>query len=65
MVDGLLPFIPWDTDDGEDISFEAEEEERRLAFVAFTRSRQRLHLSWNKERTPYRSRFLNEIQATL
>ena len=64
LVEGLMPIVHARTPD-------AIEEERRLLYVAVTRAREHLHLSWSPARTPGartrgasrpRSRFLDEIR---
>ena len=69
MEDGLFPSLrPREEQDEQD----ALEEERRLAYVAITRARDRLYVTWARERrvwgdlrfqTP--SRFLDDIPETL
>ena len=64
LVEGLMPIVhAWTAD--------AIEEERRLLYVAVTRAREHLYLSWSPVRTPGartrgasrpRSRFLDEIR---
>ena len=70
MGDGGLPLVPReDEDEDEDDTIGgfvvSIEEERRLAFVAFTRAQRYLNLSWNRQIAKSRSRFLNEVQTTL
>jgi DNA helicase II / ATP-dependent DNA helicase PcrA len=64
LVEGLMPIVHARTAD-------AIEEERRLLYVAVTRAREHLYLSWSPARTPGartrgasrpRSRFLDEIR---
>ena len=64
LVEGLMPIVHARTPD-------AIEEERRLLYVAVTRAREQLYLSWSPARTPGartrgasrpRSRFLDEIR---
>jgi len=64
LVEGLMPIVHARTP-------EAIEEERRLLYVAVTRAREHLYLSWSPARTPGartrgasrpRSRFLDEIR---
>jgi DNA helicase II / ATP-dependent DNA helicase PcrA len=67
LVEGLMPIVHARTTD-------AIEEERRLLYVAVTRAREHLYLSWSPARTPGassgrtrgasrpRSRFLDEIR---
>jgi DNA helicase-2/ATP-dependent DNA helicase PcrA len=64
LVEGLMPIVHARTPD-------AIEEERRLLYVAVTRAREHLQLSWSPARTPGartrgasrpRSRFLDEIR---
>ena len=64
LVEGLMPIVHARTPD-------AIEEERRLLYVAVTRAREHLYLSWSPARTPGartrgasrpRSRFLDEIR---
>ena len=64
LVEGLMPIVHARTPD-------AIEEERRLLYVAVTRAREHLYLSWSSARTPGartrgasrpRSRFLDEIR---
>ena len=64
LVEGLMPIVHARTAD-------AIEEERRLLYVAVTRAREHLYLSWSPTRTPGvrtrgasrpRSRFLDEIR---
>ena len=64
LVEGLMPIVHARTPD-------AIEEERRLLYVAVTRAREHLHLSWSPARAPGartrgasrpRSRFLDEIR---
>ena len=64
LVEGLMPIVHARTAD-------ALEEERRLLYVAVTRARQHLYLSWSPARTPgsrnrgqarQRSRFLDDVQ---
>jgi DNA helicase-2/ATP-dependent DNA helicase PcrA len=60
LVEGLVPIVHAKTP-------EAVEEERRLLYVAVTRARQHLYLSWSQGRdgrtsTRQRSRFLDDIR---
>ena len=64
LVEGLMPIVHARTPD-------AVEEERRLLYVAVTRAREHLYLSWSPVRAPGartrgasrpRSRFLDEIR---
>jgi DNA helicase-2/ATP-dependent DNA helicase PcrA len=63
LVEGLMPIVHARTP-------EAIEEERRLLYVAVTRAREHLYLSWSPARTPgaasrggrARSRFLDEVR---
>ena len=64
LVEGLMPIVHARTAD-------AIEEERRLLYVAVTRAREHLYLSWSPARTPgartrggsrRRSRFLDDIR---
>jgi DNA helicase-2/ATP-dependent DNA helicase PcrA len=64
LVEGLMPIVHART-------AEALEEERRLLYVAVTRARQHLYLSWSPARTPgsrnrgagrQRSRFLDDVR---
>src|SRR5207342_3897965 len=62
LVEGLMPIVHARTPD-------AIEEERRLLYVAVTRARQHLYLSWSPARAPgargparSRSRFLDDIR---
>jgi DNA helicase-2/ATP-dependent DNA helicase PcrA len=64
LVEGLVPIVHAKTSD-------AIEEERRLLYVAVTRARQHLYLSWSSARTPGsrnrsparpRSRFLDDVR---
>jgi DNA helicase II / ATP-dependent DNA helicase PcrA len=57
LVEGLMPIVHAKTPD-------AIEEERRLLYVAVTRARQHLHLSWSPGRAAARrrSRFLDGIR---
>ena len=64
LVEGLMPIVHARTPD-------AIEEERRLLYVAVTRAREHLQLSWSPARAPgartrgasrSRSRFLDEIR---
>ena len=62
LVEGLMPIVHARTTD-------AIEEERRLLYVAVTRARQHLQLSWSPIRAPgargaarSRSRFLDDIR---
>ena len=64
LVEGLMPIVHARTGD-------ALEEERRLLYVAVTRARQHLYLSWSPARTPgsrnrgpgrQRSRFLDDVR---
>ena len=64
LVEGLMPIVHAKTSD-------ALEEERRLLYVAVTRARQHLYLSWSPARTPGsrnrgsarpRSRFLDDVR---
>ena len=64
LVEGLMPIVHARTAD-------AIEEERRLLYVAVTRAREHLYLSWSPARAPGartrgaarpRSRFLDEIR---
>jgi len=64
LVEGLVPIVHARTSD-------ALEEERRLLYVAVTRARQHLYLSWSSARTPGsrnrgsarpRSRFLDDVR---
>jgi DNA helicase II / ATP-dependent DNA helicase PcrA len=57
LVEGLMPIVHARTSD-------AIEEERRLLYVAVTRARQHLYLSWSPGRasTRQRSRFLDDVR---
>jgi DNA helicase-2/ATP-dependent DNA helicase PcrA len=64
LVEGLMPIVHAKTP-------EAVDEERRLLYVAVTRARQHLYLSWSPARTPagqgrvaarQRSRFLDDLR---
>ena len=61
LVEGLMPIVHARTPD-------AIEEERRLLYVAITRAREHLYLSWPAARAPggrggrQRSRFLNDVR---
>jgi DNA helicase-2/ATP-dependent DNA helicase PcrA len=64
LVEGLVPIVHARTTD-------AVEEERRLLYVAVTRAREHLYLSWSPARAPgarapglarHRSRFLDDIR---
>jgi DNA helicase II / ATP-dependent DNA helicase PcrA len=64
LVEGLMPIVHAKTAD-------ALKEERRLLYVAVTRARQHLYLSWSPARTPggrnrgparQRSRFLDDVR---
>jgi len=64
LVEGLMPIVHAKTP-------EAIDEERRLLYVAVTRARQHLYLSWSPARTPagqgrvaarQRSRFLDDLR---
>jgi DNA helicase-2/ATP-dependent DNA helicase PcrA len=64
LVEGLMPIVHARTSG-------ALEEERRLLYVAVTRARQHLYLSWSPARTPgsrnrglarQRSRFLDDVR---
>jgi DNA helicase-2/ATP-dependent DNA helicase PcrA len=63
LVEGLMPIVHARTPD-------AVEEERRLLYVAVTRAREHLYLSWSPARAPGggrgagrpRSRFLDEVR---
>ena len=64
LVEGLMPIVHARTTD-------AIEEERRLLYVAVTRAREHLYLSWSSARAPGarargtarpRSRFLDDIR---
>jgi len=57
LVEGLMPIVYAKTPD-------AVEEERRLLYVAVTRARQHLYLSWSPGRAPARkrSRFLDNVR---
>jgi len=61
LVEGIVPIVHAKTP-------EAIEEERRLLYVAVTRAREHLHLSWSPARAPgaravrLRSRFLDDIR---
>ena len=61
LVEGLVPIVHART-------AEAIEEERRLLYVAVTRARQYLYLSWSPARAPggpaarQRSRFLDDVR---
>ncbi|ULQ60466.1 UvrD-helicase domain-containing protein [Brucepastera parasyntrophica] len=70
LEEGLLPFTLYDKENGEDS--ERIEEERRLLYVAMTRARKGLYLSWAQsrmflgrklERGP--SRFLNQLETII
>src|SRR5271166_2227125 len=57
LVEGLMPIVHARTPD-------AIEEERRLLYVAVTRAREHLYLSWSPARTSarQRSRFLDDVR---
>jgi DNA helicase-2/ATP-dependent DNA helicase PcrA len=64
LVEGLMPIVHARTPG-------AIEEERRLLYVAVTRARQHLYLSWSQSRAPAsqgrvaareRSRFLDDVR---
>ncbi len=62
LVEGLMPIVHARTAD-------AVQEERRLLYVAVTRAREHLHLSWSPARAPgtrgtprQRSRFLDDLR---
>ena len=61
LVEGLMPIVHARTT-------EAIEEERRLLYVAVTRAREHLYLSWSPARAPgappsrARSRFLDDVR---
>ena len=57
LVEGLMPIVHARTPD-------AIEEERRLLYVAVTRARQHLYLSWSPGRASarQRSRFLDDVR---
>ena len=61
LVEGLMPIVHARTPD-------AVEEERRLLYVAVTRAREHLYLSWSPSRAPggrggrQRSRFLDDVR---
>ena len=61
LVEGLMPIVHARTPD-------AIEEERRLLYVAVTRAREHLYLSWSPARAPgspparARSRFLDDVR---
>jgi len=57
LVEGLMPIVYARTPD-------AVQEERRLLYVAVTRARQHLYLSWSPGRAParQRSRFLGDVR---
>ena len=63
LVEGLMPIVHAKT-------AEAIEEERRLLYVAVTRARENLYLSWSPTRTPgraasrQRSRFLDGLRLS-
>ena len=63
LVEGLMPIVHART-------AEAIEEERRLLYVAVTRAREHLYLSWSPARTPGRgaarprSRFLDGLRLS-
>ena len=63
LVEGLMPIVHAKT-------AEAIEEERRLLYVAVTRAREHLYLSWSPTRTPgrsasrQRSRFLDGLRLS-
>ncbi|MEE8715824.1 MAG: UvrD-helicase domain-containing protein [Coriobacteriales bacterium] len=64
MEETIFPHVRWGDDDGD----AALEEERRLAYVAITRARRRLFLTYAQQRHLYgevtqnpRSRFIDEI----
>lgn len=67
MEEGIFPNVNSYTDDPDDL-----EEERRLCYVGITRAKDKLHLSYARERRLYgtrqsnlSSRFLNEIPTHL
>ncbi len=67
LEEGIFPNANSYTDDPQDL-----EEERRLCYVGITRAREKLHLSYARERRLYGSRqfnlpsrFLNEISSQL
>ena len=55
----LFPHVRHESERSGDRMLEAEEEERRLFYVALTRARKRLHLSYASSRTIFGSRQVN------
>lgn len=66
---GMLPHhrsLRWLDDDKTQIAVDSIEEERRLAYVALTRAKERIYLSWplqHQTRTLARSPFLSEMPS--
>ena len=66
---GMLPHhrsLRWLDDDKTQLAADSLEEERRLAYVAITRAKQRVFLSWplaHQTRTLTRSPFLTEMPS--
>jgi DNA helicase-2/ATP-dependent DNA helicase PcrA len=66
---GMLPHhrsLRWRDDDKTDLLADSLEEERRLAYVALTRAKSRVYLSWplqHQTRTLTRSPFLSEMPS--
>ena len=63
-TEGSLPLVPSGLEPASPEMLEAIEEERRLAYVGFTRARHRLVLSWG-ETGAKRSRFLDPLLASV
>jgi len=62
LEEGLLPFTLFDKDEGGEASEERIAEESRILYVAMTRARIGLHLSWARSRL-FKGRML-ELQPS-